>query len=114
LLLERERESSTAISPFVAVPHLILSDPGCFTLVGIRTSLGIRFDDTYDKIRAVFVLAGSKDKRTLHLQTLAAIAQISMDPRFEKEWLSVRRPEQLREVLLLGERRRLSGKEETH
>lgn len=57
------------------------------------------------------MLAESADKRTLHLQTPAAITQIVMDRRFEKEWTSVRKTEQLREVLLLGERRRV-GKTE--
>lgn len=111
MLRERERESSTAISPFVAVPHLVLDAPGVFVLLGIRTPAGVRFNEPYTSIKSVFVLAGSKDMRTLHLQTLAALAQIAMDPRFEKEWLSVRRPEQLREVLLLGERRRIGGSE---
>ena len=107
MLWERERESSTAISPFVAVPHLIVEKSGVFMILGIRTAAGVRFNDKYTDVKAVFVLAGSKDSRTLHLQTLAALAQITMDPRFEREWLSVRKAEQLREVLLLGERRRI-------
>ncbi|MBN1686352.1 MAG: amino acid permease [Spirochaetales bacterium] len=112
LLWQRERESSTAIAPFVAVPHLVLENQGVFLLLAVRAPEGVRFNDTYEKVKAIFVLVGSKDKRTLHLQTLAALAQIAMDRRFEPEWLSVRRPEQLREVLLLGERRRIGGSED--
>ena len=111
MLWERERASSTAISPFIAVPHLVLDVPGAFMLLAVRAPKGISFTETYDRVNAIFVLAGSADKRTLHLQTLAALAQIAMDPRFEAEWTSVRKPEQLREVLLLGERRRLGRTE---
>jgi mannitol/fructose-specific phosphotransferase system IIA component (Ntr-type) len=107
LLWERERDSSTAISEFVAVPHLVLKRPGLFTLLCARVAAGVRFSDAAPGVKAVFVLAGSSDRRTLHLQTLAALAQIAMDRNFDTEWLVARKAEQLREVLLLGERRRL-------
>jgi len=108
LLWEREQESSTAISEFVAVPHLVLKRSGLFTLLCVRAPDGVRFSETSPSVKAVFVLAGSSDRRTLHLQTLAALAQIAMDRSFETEWMAARKAEQLREVLLLGERRRLA------
>jgi mannitol/fructose-specific phosphotransferase system IIA component (Ntr-type) len=109
LLWERERQSSTALSEFVAVPHLVVRKSGAFKLLCIRTSAGVSFSETYPRIRAVFVLAGASDKRALHLHTLAALAQIVMDSSFEAQWMTARKPEQLREVLLLGERRRHSA-----
>jgi mannitol/fructose-specific phosphotransferase system IIA component (Ntr-type) len=112
MLEERERTSSTAISSFVAVPHLVLDRPGVFALLAIRAPEGIRFTEAFDKVKAIFVLAGSQDRRTLHLQTLAALAQIAMHRRFESEWSAARTAEQLREVLLLGERRRLGRETE--
>jgi mannitol/fructose-specific phosphotransferase system IIA component (Ntr-type) len=54
----------------------------------------------------VFVIAGTKDERTFHLQTLAAIAQIVQNPNFEKKWLAAKNEEALRDVILLGERKR--------
>ena len=110
-LQEREAQSSTAISEFVAVPHLVLPGEDQFTLVCARSREGIAFDDRHQSIRAVFVLAGSRDCRTLHLKTLAALAQIAMNHDFETEWISARKPERLREVLLLAERRR-TGRED--
>jgi mannitol/fructose-specific phosphotransferase system IIA component (Ntr-type) len=109
LLWEREREGSTALSEFVAVPHLIVQRPGFFSLLCVRTASGVNFSENCPEVKAVFVLAGSSDRRTLHLRTLAALAQIAMDKTFETEWLAARKTEQLREVLLLGERRRLGG-----
>ncbi len=108
LLWSREKQSSTAISRFVAVPHLITRLPNHFGLLCARTSSGVHFSDTFPEVKAVFVLAGSPEQRNLHLQTLAALAQIAMDKSFEGEWMEARKPEQLREVLLLGERRRHS------
>lgn len=106
LLWSREKEGNTAISDFVAVPHLVLPETGRFTLLAVRAPQGVHFSDSHRAVKAIFVLAGSGDRRTLHLQTLAAVAQIAMDPRFENEWLQARKAEQLREVLLLGKRRR--------
>jgi mannitol/fructose-specific phosphotransferase system IIA component (Ntr-type) len=77
-----------------------------FELLCARSEQGIAFDDAHNSIKAIFVLAGSRDTRTLHLKTLAAIAQVAMDESFESEWLGARKPERLREVLLLGKRRR--------
>jgi len=40
------------------------------------------------------------------LRALAAIAQIAMDPQFEKKWMSAKNEETLRDIVLLGKRRR--------
>ncbi len=74
LLWSREKQNSTAISRFVAVPHLVTQRANHFGLLCARTSSGVHFSDSSPEVKAVFVLAGS--------------------------------PEQFREVLLLGERRR--------
>jgi mannitol/fructose-specific phosphotransferase system IIA component (Ntr-type) len=54
----------------------------------------------------VFVLAGSADERNFHLRALAAIAQIVQDPHFEEKWMEAKGEEALRDIVLLGERRR--------
>lgn len=110
LLNERETDGTTALSDFVAVPHLVVPVPNSFALACVRVTSGVRFSDDSPAVKAVFVLAGSADQRTLHLRTLAAVAQIATDDRFETEWLGARKPEQLREVLLLSARRRHQGR----
>ena len=57
-------------------------------------------------MHAVFVLAGTKDERPFHLRSLAAIAQIVQDPHFEDRWMVAKKKEDLRDVILLGERQR--------
>lgn len=108
LLEERETDTSTAISSFVAIPHLVLEGTQRFNLALIRARNGIHFSDECPAVRAVFVLAGTLDERNLHLKALAAIAQIAQDPAFEQRWLAARDDKALRDVILLGKRTRAS------
>lgn len=105
-LQEREEESSTAISPMVAIPHIIVDRKNCFKLFLLKSEEGIDFGNNYDEVKAIFVLAGSLDQRHRHLKTLAAIAQLVQHRKFETLWQKARTEEQLRDVLLLGQRKR--------
>jgi basic amino acid/polyamine antiporter, APA family len=105
-LQEREEESSTAISPMVAIPHIIVDSKNCFKLFLLKSEKGVDFGTTYDEVKAIFVLAGSRDQRHRHLKTLAAIAQLVQHRKFETVWQKARTEEQLRDVLLLGQRKR--------
>lgn len=105
-LQEREEESSTAISPMVAIPHIIVDHKNCFKLFLLKSEEGIDFGNNYDEVKAIFVLAGSRDQRHRHLKTLAAIAQLVQHRKFDTTWQKARTKEQLRDVLLLGQRKR--------
>ncbi|MBN2316262.1 MAG: amino acid permease, partial [Sedimentisphaerales bacterium] len=107
LLKKREEEGSTAITPFVAIPHIIIPGQDKFKLVVVRCKQGIQFTGNNDCVKAVFVLFGTKDERTFHLKALSAIAQIIQDRHFEKAWFSAKDEQQIRDILLLGERKRL-------
>ena len=106
LFIEREKESTTALTPFLAVPHIIVPGEHHFDILLARSKKGIRFSDEAPNIHAVFVLVGTKDERAFHLRALAAIAQIIQDSEFERKWLSARSEEELRDVVLLGKRLR--------
>jgi mannitol/fructose-specific phosphotransferase system IIA component (Ntr-type) len=106
-LMARERESTTVLSPHLAIPHLIIEGEHKFEICLARCRPGIRFPGTaHEEVHAVFVLAGTRDERPFHLRSLAAIAQIVQDPHFEKRWMRARNKEALRDAILLGERRR--------
>jgi amino acid transporter/mannitol/fructose-specific phosphotransferase system IIA component (Ntr-type) len=105
-LCEREAESSTAISDFVAVPHLVIPGTDAFQLMLVRCRQGVHWSKENPAIRAVFVICGTKDCRNLHLKSLAAIAHIVQHPSFEKRWMQVKHPEQLRDIILITERKR--------
>jgi amino acid transporter/mannitol/fructose-specific phosphotransferase system IIA component (Ntr-type) len=105
-LLEREAESSTALSDFVAVPHLVIPGTNSFHLVLVRSVEGIRFSTQTPEIKAMFVLMGTADERNFHLRALTAIAQICQDPTFDDAWLAVRKERQLADLVLMRSRRR--------
>lgn len=106
LLKEREAESTTVLNPFLAIPHIVIESEGTFDILLARCRSGIDFHESGSNVRAVFVLAGGRDERNFHLRALAAIAQIVQNPHFEKRWLAAKGREELRDIVLLGERRR--------
>lgn len=106
-LMEREQKSSTALSPFFALPHLVVEGKNKFDMVIVRSKKGIRFSDKMPKVHAMFFLAGSFDQRHFHLVVLSAIAQMVSEADFQKLWMTVRRPRELRkELLILAKKRK--------
>jgi len=106
LLMEREKESSTVLSPGLAIPHIIIEGEHVFDVLLVRSRKGIVFSEDMPPVHAAFVLVGTRDERNYHLRALSAIAQIVQDPRFEEKWLAARGEQALRDIVLLGERRR--------
>lgn len=107
LLREREAESSTIIAPGVALPHLILPGEDRFHLFIVKCPAGVLFDHDEPPVSAVFMLAGTRDRRNRHLRALSAIAQIISDADFDANWLKVNNERQIRDAIILGSRKRL-------
>jgi basic amino acid/polyamine antiporter, APA family len=105
-LLDREEQSSTVLSPGLAIPHIIMPGEHVFTILLVRNKDGIIFPSKEEKVHTVFVIFGSTDERNFHLRTLSAIAQIVQDPAFDKKWMEAKDEEALREIILLGKRAR--------
>ena len=105
-LHDRESQSSTALTPFVAIPHLIVEDGDIFEIMLIRSKLGVKFSEEQQDVKAIFVLAGPMAERHIHLKSLSAIAQIVQSKEFEAKWLTANQKTNLRDIVLLGERRR--------
>jgi len=106
LLSDREKESSTVLNSYLAIPHIVIEGEHTFDILLARCREGITFSETAPKVHAVFVLVGTRDERNFHLHALAAIAQIIHGPDFEKRWMAARNKEALRDVILLGKRKR--------
>jgi mannitol/fructose-specific phosphotransferase system IIA component (Ntr-type) len=106
LFKERERAGSTAITPFVAIPHIIIPGEDKFKLVVARCKEGIQFNEEKNAVKAVFVLFGTKDERAFHLKALSAIAYIVQSRQFETAWMNAKNKQQLKDILLLTERKR--------
>ncbi|MBU4129112.1 PTS sugar transporter subunit IIA, partial [bacterium] len=78
-----------------------------FDILLVRCKEGIIFPDIPQPVHTMFVLVGSPDERNFYLRALAAIAQIAQDKDFDKNWLKARNIEELRDIILLAERRRI-------
>ncbi len=106
LLVKREAESTTALRPGLAIPHIVVEGEGVFSILLARSQQGIMFSDDVPPVHAVFVLIGSRGERNYHLRALMHIAQITQHSDFDRRWKAARGPEDLRSIVLLGERRR--------
>lgn len=103
--IEREKLTSTVVRKRLAIPHIVVSREGYFKIILVRAKTGIIFPG--DRlVHIAFVLIGSSGERTLHLKDLAAIAQITQNPDFDREWLEARNEEELRNIILLVKRTR--------
>ena len=104
--VERQAESNTALTEFLAVPHIVITGSDRMFMQIIRAKDGIKFTEKEPSVKAVFLLGGTKDRKTLHLKTLAAIASLISQPGFEKEWMSKKNTIELKNLLVLSDRRR--------
>jgi amino acid transporter len=106
LMMDRQEESNTAISSFVAIPHIILEGSGFFKLLLIRSREGVYFTETEKAVKAVFLFVGTKEDRAFHLKTLASIATLVQQKDFEEVWLKAEDTHYLRDMVLLSKRKR--------
>lgn len=110
-LNEKEKESSTAITPNLAIPHIIIEGKHKFEVLLARSKEGIYFSESAPRVHAIFVLLGTKDERNFHLYALSAIAQVAGDPEFIQRWMKAHGKQGLRDVIILGKRLRPWGSE---
>ncbi len=106
LLIKREEQSTTALRPGLAIPHIVVDGDHVFDILLARSCGGITFSADLPPVHAVFVLIGSTDERSYHLRALMHIAQLTQAPDFDERWMGARTPEELRNLVLLSERRR--------
>ncbi len=106
LFIEREKQSCTALRPGLAIPHIIIQGEKKFNILMVRAREGIIFPDAREPVHIVFALIGTRDMRNIHLRALMAIAQITEQHDFDKKWIAGRTTEDLRDIVLLGKRKR--------
>ena len=106
LLTTRENESTTALNPFVSIPHIILSKTDMLHLMIVRCREGINFTEKADSVKAVFLIIGNEGERILHLRLLASIATLVQEVNFEHDWLEAKDVNYLRDMILLSSRKR--------
>ncbi len=98
-LVARENSSSTALSPFFAIPHIIVEGDNQFQMLIVRSRKGVRFSESAQQVHAMFFLAGSIDQRHFHLVVISTLAQIVSHPSFEESWLEAGSHNELRTLI---------------
>lgn len=106
LFIAREKQSCTALRPGLAIPHIIIEGKQKFDILLVRATKGIIFPDAPEPVHIVFALVGTKDMRNFHLRALMAIAQITEQHDFDRKWCQAKTVEDLRDIVLLGKRKR--------
>jgi amino acid transporter/mannitol/fructose-specific phosphotransferase system IIA component (Ntr-type) len=106
--IKREEESTTSFRPGLAIPHITIEGEHKFELMMVRCEPGIQFSSDLPPVYAIFILIGTKDERHFHLKALSAIAQLTQSADFDKNWLRAKNTDELRDLILLAERERLS------
>ena len=104
--MEREKQAGTVISSGLAIPHIIVPGQNRFEIMLVRCKEGILFSGSTHPVYTMFVLLGSIDERNYHLRALMAIAYIVQETDFEKKWMAARNIDELRDVILLSNRKR--------
>lgn len=99
-LVARERESSTALRPDLAIPHIIIEDDHSFCILLARCRKGIHFSELAPRVSAVFVLAGNRGERDFHLYALSAIAKIVQRSNFRERWHQAKNETVLRNIAM--------------
>jgi len=97
---KREAMETTAVTEFAAIPHIVIERPDYFHLILVRAPKGINFGKGRESVKAVFMCLGSRELRDLHIEVLAAIAKAVQKEGFQKEWLAIKDPAYLKEILL--------------
>ena len=107
LLASREEKGSTVLLQGVAISDIPHPDPDQIVLLAARLEPGVVLQKNQEQTRAFFLIVLGKNKTNEYLQALAALAQITHHFDFMPNWLAGRDSDRLRDVLLLGPRRRL-------
>jgi amino acid transporter/mannitol/fructose-specific phosphotransferase system IIA component (Ntr-type) len=107
--IQREQDTTTVIRPGLAIPHTTVDGEHKFELLMARCEPGIDFEEASPPVYAAFVMAGTRDERNFHLRALSAIAQVAHAENFDRDWLRAGNIEELRDIVLLAERRRERG-----
>jgi len=103
--VEREKESSTVIRKGMAIPHISIKGIKTAKALLVRAKAGVIFPQD-EVVHIIFVLIGSSGEQILHLMILAAIAETTQSPEFDKYWLEAGSKEDLKNILLLSDRTR--------
>ncbi len=104
--LSSRKESNISMTNFCAIHHIVLEGEDKMFLIILRSRHGLRFTRRRNKIRAVFLLGGTKDKKIPQFEALDALSQVIEKKKFKRQWLKTDDPVELKNLMVLNQRER--------
>lgn len=86
--VEREKEATTQLNSFIAIPHLIIDNMKEMQMIVIRSKKGVSFSNDKLPAKAVVILFGPLKAREDHLIAMSHIAKVARGKDFKEKWLS--------------------------
>ena len=108
LIKDREKDSNMMIHPGIAIFSHIIKGRDKFEMLHVRSKKGIILSDDVDPIHAFFVIVASPDQKNFYLHSLMWIVQIAEGIDFEKEWITAKDGEELKNIILAAWKKRES------
>jgi len=106
ILKKRETDSNIIMRPGIAIFSHIIKGRDKFDIILVRSKKGLIISDDIKPIHAFFVIVASPDKQSFYLHSLMWIVQIAEETDFEKEWITAKDIDELRDIILSSWRRR--------
>ena len=106
-LEEQQSLNSTKFLPGSALFEILLDRKDFFQMVIVRLRPSLNIFSDEEIVTSLFIFLMSSEDREFFLQTVASLAQVMHDRAFEKRWDKVKTEQQIRDLIHLGERRRI-------
>jgi amino acid transporter len=106
LLKKKETDSNIVVHPGIAIFSHTIKGRHKFDIILVRSKKGLILSDDIDPIHAFIVIVASPDLQSFYLHSLMWIVQIADETDFEKEWVTAKNIEELRDVILSSWKRR--------
>jgi len=103
-LYAREKLASTALTPDFAVPHMVSNGERQFAIIPVRCIQGVKMSIDAPDVHVFFFLGGTIDMRSVHLMSLAAIAQVVSNSGFVGAWMKADGTEGIRKLVIGAKR----------
>lgn len=107
MLMDSEAAGTSVIRPGLAISWILNEKIEKPHLLAARCIHGIKYSPINPPVYAAFVYVGPPHTRFLLMQAIFALAQLFQSKQFDREWIEARDELELRELLRVGDRRRI-------
>lgn len=104
-LIAREQKMSTAVYPFIAVPHAVIksTDKTVISIGVDRRGIEFESNDANDynsvKVNVIFEILFQEDDTDSHLHVLRDILQLASNPEFIEKMLDAKNQQEVYDVI---------------